>query len=151
MKPKKAPEPVWHITLLVSKADKYLPDHSRKRTRMNLSSLFASQWSKEEQAKSFILTFASELKLDWRIQRRLLYLLNLLLCLSDMLTDTYLITQEKELGWMHTAFLLHREEKKNLKKCYFLTADTEQVTNQSIIKQAKSYIPSFLSGLEQAK
>jgi hypothetical protein len=28
-----------------------------------------------------------------------------------MLTDTYLITQEKGLGWMHTAYLLHREER----------------------------------------
>jgi hypothetical protein len=27
----------------------------------------------------------------------------------------------------------------------------DQDTNQSIIKQAKSYFPSFLSGLEQAK
>jgi hypothetical protein len=68
-----------------------------------------------------------------------------------MFTDTYLITQEKGLGWMHTAFLLHREEKKNLKFFYFLTANSEQITNQSIIKQAKSYIPSFQSGLEQAK
>jgi hypothetical protein len=32
-----------------------------------------------------------------------------------MLTDTYLITQEKGLGWMHTAYLLHREDKKILK------------------------------------
>jgi hypothetical protein len=73
-----------------------------------------------EQAKSFIPTFASELKLDWRIHRRLLYLLNLLLCLSDMFTDTYLITQEKGLGWMHTAYLLHREEKRNFKIFIFL-------------------------------
>jgi hypothetical protein len=32
-----------------------------------------------------------------------------------MLTDTYLITKEKGLGWMHTAYLLHREEKRNFK------------------------------------
>jgi hypothetical protein len=63
-----------------------------------------------EQAKSFIPTFASKLKLDWWIHRRLLYLLNILLCLSDMLTDTYHITQEKELWWMHSPYLLHREE-----------------------------------------
>jgi hypothetical protein len=35
--------------------------------------------------------------------------------MSDMLTDTYLITQEKGLRRLHTAFLLHKEEWKNLK------------------------------------
>ena len=44
------------------------------------------------------------------------------------------------------------EKKRGICKfCYFLIANTDQVTNQSKIKQAKSYIPSFLFGLEQAK
>jgi hypothetical protein len=51
-----------------------------------------------------------------------------------MFTDTYLITQEKGPGWMHTAYLLHREEKKNLK--FFFSYRKFGTSHQSINNKA---------------
>jgi hypothetical protein len=73
-----------------------------------------------EQAKSFIPTFASKLKLDWWIHRRLLYLLNILLCLSDMLTDTYHITQEKNFDGCTHPICFTEKSRRIWEKCSFL-------------------------------